>query len=345
VTEARSTIAWLPMCVIVSRATRHLGCTLEDAKLRITCEAEARGIKACGLTVEGWPASPLAAAWCAAINWDAGQLALSDALGPYEITNVELCLDVLIAADLLPAAAERGRWPAAMALAYIVEGMPLEGKEWTAEMYRHLERAEIDLGQAIGADQVSGWGRRSPYGPIERISDGDFRAEMVEMKVPPVSATRLPKVVVRVDGKLGISPAHRFADYRGPHWSSIECDPAGLKQAFPKPLRVERRMLDEAEQLYELPAEPKQPAPKKPVRRRRRPGPRRGTIARFAEPDRALFPEMTTLIKHQHMTRSEAARKLSHKIEGRGTIDSRIRRLAERYRDEVQSLTATRRNS
>jgi hypothetical protein len=234
VAKAETKIPWLPRRVVVSRVARHLGCTVEHARLRIIQEAEAGRIRACGLTVEGWPMSPLPAAW-RGVNWDA---------------DVDLRLDALIAADLLPAPAERARWPAMLALAYIIEGMPLEWKEWTAEMVRQTERAEIDLGEAIGADHVPAWGRRSLYGPLERIPDGDFRAEMVEMKVPPVSATRLPKVVVRVDGDLGISPAHRFADYRGSHWSSIECDSAGLKQTFPKPLRVERRMLVEAEQLY-----------------------------------------------------------------------------------------------
>src|SRR5262249_56857934 len=94
-------------------------------------------------------------------------------------------------------------------------------------------------------------GREGPGGPKEKIPIGDLRAEMVERRArPPISATHLPKVVVRVDGNLGISPAHRVADYRGTHWSSIECDSTRLKQAFPKPLRVERRMLNEAEQLY-----------------------------------------------------------------------------------------------
>jgi hypothetical protein len=234
VTTAETKIAWLPMRVIVSLVARHLGCAVEYARSRIIQEAEAGRIKACGLTVEGWPVSPLPAAWHG-VDWDAA---------------VDLRLDDLIAADLLPAPAERARWPAVLALAYIIEGMPLTGKDWTVEMVRQTERAEIDLGEAIGAGQVPAWGRRRPYGPIERIPDGDFRTEMVEMKVPPVSAARLPKVVIRVDGNLGISPAHRFADYRGPHWSSIECDSARLQQAFPRPLRVERRVLDEAEQLY-----------------------------------------------------------------------------------------------
>jgi hypothetical protein len=262
VTEARSTIAWLPMCVIVSRATRHLGCTLEDAKLRITCEAEARGIKACGLTVEGWPASPLAAAWCAAIDWDAGQLALSDALGPYEITDAELCLDVLIAADLLPAGAlERAWWTAAEALAWVIMGVPLAWIEWAAfpEMGIGMEQAGKDLARAIGEDQVRAQGRLSPQGQMESLPGSDLRVPGFRWRVGP-------------DGDLGTSPPGRLAVFQGRRWHGIEVVPDGLRRRFPKPLFGGRWMLHEAEQLYvEGRAEPKLPTPKKPVKRR---GPR-----------------------------------------------------------------------
>lgn len=93
------------------------------------------------------------------------------------------------------------------------------------------------------------------------------------------------------------------------------------------------------------PAEQKQPAPERAATRRRRRGPRPGTIDRFAQADRALFSKMTRLIKRRHITDTEAARILSDKIEGRGVGDSKIRRLAKRYRKEVGKPTATRRNS
>jgi hypothetical protein len=224
-------LPWLPMRVVVDHVARHLSCTPEDAWLRIVQAGEARRIKACSLTVEGWPVSLLPAAW-RGIDGDA---------------DVDLRLDALIAAGLLPAPAEPVRWSAQEAIAYIIEGMPLEGKEWTAEMVRQTERGEIALGGVIGADQVPAWGRRSRFKPLERIPYGDFRAEMVERKVAPISAV---EVVVRVDGSLGVSPAHRLADYRGPPWSAIECAAAELRRARPEPLRVECRMLRKAEQLY-----------------------------------------------------------------------------------------------
>jgi hypothetical protein len=126
VAKAKTRISWLPMVVLVSRVARYLGCAPEDAGLRIVEAGEADRIRACGLTVKGWPASPLSASWRVVVDWDGGQLS--------ELTDVELCLDDVIVADLLPAAAvvERGRWPAAMALAYIIEGLPLEWKRVAA---------------------------------------------------------------------------------------------------------------------------------------------------------------------------------------------------------------------
>ena len=165
--------------------------------------------------------SPLPAAW-REVDWDA---------------DVDLRLDGLIVADLLPASAERAEWPAVLALAYIIEGMPLEWKEWTADMVRQAERTGIDLGEAIGADQVLAWGRLTPQGPMEQIPGSDLR---------------IPGFVwvVRPDGELGTSPPGRLAVFQGRRWYGIEAGSATFRQAFPKPLRVERRMLVEAEQLY-----------------------------------------------------------------------------------------------
>jgi hypothetical protein len=240
VAKAEINIPWLPMCVIVSRVARHLGCTSEDAKLRILREAEARGIKACGLTADGWPVSPLRAAWRAAIDWDLGQLSC-------EVTNVELRLDDLIAAGLLPAAAaaEGGRWPAATALAYRVEGVPFEWKEWLhwrlnrglSEMGPLIKPAGIDIARAIAADQVLAWGRLSPHGPMEQISGSDLRVPGFVWVVQP-------------DGDLGADPPHRLVAFQGRRWKGIEVDLGGFKRAFPKPLSDRRSILHEAEQLY-----------------------------------------------------------------------------------------------
>jgi hypothetical protein len=74
---------------------------------------------------------------------------------------------------------------------------------------------------------------------------------------------------------------------------------------------------------------------KKPGKR----GPKPGAIDRYGEADRALFPEMTGLMKEEHLTRLQAAKRLANdgKVAGIGTPYSRARRLAESYRDEVEN--------
>ena len=65
-------------------------------------------------------------------------------------------------------------------------------------------------------------------------------------------------------------------------------------------------------------------------------GPVRGKIDRFGEADRALFPEIERLMKSRHCSTTEAVRILAgeHKLAGRGSLDSSIRRLSNRFRKE-----------
>jgi hypothetical protein len=319
---------------------------LEDARLRIVQEGEAGRIQACGLTVEGWPVSPLPAGWRGAIDRDADLSC--------EVTNVELRLDDLIAADLLPAVAERGRWPAPMALAYMTEGVPLEWKEWLhwradrglSEMGPSIEQAGIDLASAIGADQVLAWGRLTPQGPMEQIPSSDLR---------------IPGFVwvVRPDGDLGTNPPGKLAVFRGRPWYGIEVDPDGVKRAFLKPLPGGRWMLYEAEQFYteggsepavraeestppkpappvEPPSEPKQPAPAK--KRTRPRGPKPGTVKRYDSADRKLFNEVDRLMSEERLSRTAATLRLAENRQvagtGTATATSRARRLAKLHKKE-----------
>jgi hypothetical protein len=249
-------LPWLPMRVIVSRVARHLGCAPEDAWLRIVQEGEARRIKACGLTVEGWPTSPLSASWRGATSdWSIGQLSYEVLIKAGElsravINDVELCVGDLVGADLLPTTAlGRAWWTAAEALAWITIGIPLEWKEWAGlpEPAQHVEQAGIALGEAICENRAAARGRPGRHERVERIPGDDLRSDMIEVKATP--AGPWPRVVVTVFGMLAISPPQR-GRYKGPPWESIEVDSATLRQAFPKPLRVERWPLIEAEQLY-----------------------------------------------------------------------------------------------
>jgi hypothetical protein len=65
-------------------------------------------------------------------------------------------------------------------------------------------------------------------------------------------------------------------------------------------------------------------------------GPLRGKIDRFGDADRALFPEIERLMKSRHCSTTEAVRILAgeHKLAGRGSPDSAIRRLSNRFRKE-----------
>jgi len=64
-------------------------------------------------------------------------------------------------------------------------------------------------------------------------------------------------------------------------------------------------------------------------------GPVRGEIDRFGDADRALFPEIERLMKSQRLTSTEAVRQIPEdKLAGRGTLDSRIRRVSDLFRRE-----------
>jgi hypothetical protein len=267
-----SWLPWLPMRVIVSRVARHLGCTSEDAWLRIVQVGETRRIKACGLTDEGWPTSPLSASWRGAtsdwnigrLSYDAGELSPrlrlvgSRPARPVKrnvvINDVELCVGDLVEADLLTTTAlGRAWWMAAEALAWIIMGVPLAWMEWAGlpELGSGMAQAGEKLARAIGEDQVRAQGRLSPQGPMESLPSSDLRIPGFRWRVGP-------------DGDLGTSPPGRLAVFQGRRWYGIEVDAASLRQAFPKPLRVERWPLIEAQQLYGE-GEPGSVSPVEPV--------------------------------------------------------------------------------
>jgi hypothetical protein len=238
VTEAAAKLSpWLPPCEAVARVARHLGYPTENARLRIVRYVRAHRITR-GRTAEGRLVS------------------LEEA--DLNAANLELCLDELIAADLLPAPggsegpAERARQPAELAIAYLIKGYLVEWGDWTPEMAREMERGEIKLGEAI-RDGLSAWGQKSLQAPMEQIPRNAFRSEMVAMKAFPVDPLRLPKVVVRVDGTVGVSPRHLLPAYVGHPWCLIEVDWAGLKplrarvEAEPEPAPPSSRVEPESE--------------------------------------------------------------------------------------------------
>jgi hypothetical protein len=233
-----STSTWLPWREAVDRVARHLGYPTENAWLQIVRKAKARPVRAHGRSAEGWSVgwsvSPVSVAGHA-IDLDNG------ALGPPNFSGeVKLCIDDMIAADLLPAAGrpegpvERAWWPAVEAAAYIIKGAPIEWEDWGPGMHREAAHSEIKLSEAI-REGLPARGRKKPGDPMEPIPASDLRPDMVETRDLPVNLLYPPEVVVRVDGTVGISPPHR-GNYVGPPWCSIEVDSPALRQAYPKPL-------------------------------------------------------------------------------------------------------------
>jgi hypothetical protein len=129
---------------------------------------------------------------------------------------------------------ERAWWPAVEAAAYIIKGAPIEWEDWGPGMHREAARGEIKLSEAT-REGLPARGRKKPGDPVEPISANDLRPDMVEAKDLPVNPLYPPKVVVRVDGTVGISPPDR-GNYIGPPWCSIEVHSATLRQVCPKPL-------------------------------------------------------------------------------------------------------------
>jgi hypothetical protein len=179
------------------------------------------------------------------IDWTAGSLG--------EVINLELCVEDLIEAGLLPAPGEpegpveRAWWPADRAIAYLIEGIPVEWGDWPPEMISMQKRGEIKLAELI-SDGVPATGRRKPCGSVEDLPASDLRPDMVRLLVTP---RRWPKVVVRVDGTVGTT-SRRQADYMGSPWSAIEVDSVKLRHAAPNPLRVRTKEMKPATAVAEV---------------------------------------------------------------------------------------------
>jgi hypothetical protein len=91
------------------------------------------------------------------------------------------------------------------------------------------------------------------------------------------------------------------------------------------------------------PTTPTRAPPATGIARRNRKGPAPGTIDRFGDTDRALFPEIEHIMSEGHKSVHAAALELASdgKIQGGGTPESRAKRLAALFRKE-KPRTATR---
>jgi hypothetical protein len=216
-TRRTSTSTWLPWREAVDRVARRLGYPPENARLQIVRKAKASPVRAHGRTAEGWSVgwsvSPVSVAGYA-IDLDSGALGPPHFSGEV-INDVKLCIDDMIAADLLPAPGrpegpvERAWWPAVEAAAFIIKGAPIEWEDWVPGMHREAARSEIKLSEAI-REGLPARGRKKPGDPVEPISANDLRPDMVEAKDLPVNPLYPPKVVVRVDGTVAGGNEQKF---------------------------------------------------------------------------------------------------------------------------------------
>ena len=124
-------------------------------------------------------------------------------------------------------------------------------------------------------------------------------------------------------------PIARFEREPGGRLSTPRPDGSNVESDYDPIARFER---DPGGRLYTPPRRTRRtaaPPPRVPK------GPVRGKIDRFGDADRALFPEIERLMKSQCLTCTEAVRQISEKkLAGRGTLESRIRRVSDRFRRE-----------
>jgi hypothetical protein len=219
--EAETNLTWLPQREAVDGVASPRRYAAEHRQRRILRRARTHPIRI--RTSEG---AVLYLTGLAAIDWTA---------------EFDFCLNDLIKASLWSASGvpeepvERASLPPDQAIAYIIEGIPVEDGDWTTEMLRMMELGEIKLGEVIGDGRVPARGRSKPYGPVENIPASDLRSDMVRLSVIPLHP---PKVAVRVDRTLRTFPREYQAHYKGPSWIVTEVDFARLKQAAPVSLRV-----------------------------------------------------------------------------------------------------------
>jgi hypothetical protein len=149
---------------------------------------------------------------------------------------------------------------------------------------------------------------------------------------------------------------HAIWDHAGPgpwgkHWKDIYVDwkssktidptrAASLKKLDEKPtsaemLRTFKIFWPDVERLWPLADKTANAGPVAPNGKRKT-GPKKGQLARFADADRALFPEIQRRMREKKLSVSAAALELAHerKAKGSGTVFSNATRLARLYRTE-----------
>ena len=246
------------------------------------------------------------------------------------------------------------RWSAAQMLAQIALEKPVSLEKWTSDIDGQILPAQLKLHEAIVQGCITDVrGRLGPPGSKERMPDDLFSDSEFTLLVTSHGALTIhpPHKLLKFIEKYGIDLDHWVREIDFDRDEGEQAFPASLAPCQGQPDRSHLRLVLGARSgETETPAAPTQsasevrsensvPVPSEPAAARKRVkprGPKPGTIDRYGKDDRALFKQMSALIKNENLTLREAAKRLCDKIKGRGTPDSRIRRVADRYRDEVK---------
>jgi hypothetical protein len=195
------------------------------------------------------------------------------------------------------------------------------GSRLRAELAERAELAKVERVQAAARDQIREHlaAKKSKFYRVEK------RDSYAPIRGPLVIDEALPEFWQSSDrGYRSLQKLilERNEDPSGRYWYAL--DRAAL-MAF---LDAEGR--DEAQAIVNL--ESIEGTPIDDAQRGRR-GPKPGTVDRYGEADRALFPELAEIIRANNLSPTAAAVRLAEcgKVLGAGTPLSRAKRLVKRY--------------
>jgi hypothetical protein len=261
------------------------------------------------------------------------------------------------------------RWTAAQILSGFALGKPLKLTDWRDDMDGQILPAQLKLREAIVQRRITDIrGRLGPPGSKERMPDDLFSDSEFMLLVTSYGTLTIhpPHKLPKFMQKYGLNLDNWWREIDFDQDEGERAISASLAPCQGQPDRSHLRLVLGARSgETETPAAPTQsasevrsenllpnrqpnesmvtdsaPVASEPAaaRKRAKPrGPKPGTIDRYGKDDRALFKQMSALIKNENLTFREAAKRLCDKIKGRGTPESRIRRLADRYRNEVEN--------
>jgi hypothetical protein len=168
----------------------------------------------------------------------------------------------------------------------------------------------------------------------ESIADEIVRAVLIDGEVSargiassPYRYETIPRIIPKADWKyLRLGPLFLL------NWSQIEIDWSGLLEHGRNHVPGSITPPAHDDEYESNGAQKTKPAPDAAKGRGRR-GPAPGSVDRYGQSDRELFPEIERIMREKQITVSAAASELAdnNKVDGVGSAKSRAKRLATRY--------------